>query len=152
MQQIQVFERLNIESVDSSRILTIKIPFHLPNLIITEEFLTNHICCRFIFDDNTIHKGLGGAAKLRNHPFSIGFITKKYPNNNTDSFFTIDEYLPIFNREKNKLESLISYQSHLYFLISKLGSGLGNQNHIFENLIEPWLLSLNKYKNVSLLF
>ena len=62
-------------------------------------------------------------------------ITKKYPNDNTDSFFTIDEYLPIFNREKNKLESLISYQSHLYILISKLGSGLGNQNHIFENLI-----------------
>lgn len=153
MQQIQVFDRLNIESIDSLPIQNIKIPFHLSNLIITDQFLNSHVTCRFIFGDNIIHKGFGGAAKLRNHPQAIGFITKKYPNNKIESFFTIDEYLPIFNQEKMKLEYLITSKSHLYFLISKLGSGLANKNHIFENIIEPWLLSLeHKFKNVSLLF
>ena len=152
MQQIQVTEKLNIESVDSFPFLNSKIPFRLPNLIINEDFLNNHISCRFIFGDNLVHKGLGGAAKLRNHSSSIGFITKKYPNNKDESFFKIDEYMSVFNDEKNKLELFIFNNSHLYFLISKLGSGLANRYFIFENIIGPWLLSLNKFKNVSLLF
>ena len=105
--------------------------------IITRKYLIdnpNHI---FVFGDNLIRKGYGGAAKLRGLPNSYGFVTKKYPNNNDESFYTPDEYHDIYQREMDALRSLMLVNKDVIYLISKLGAGLANRYNIFEKIIEP---------------
>ncbi len=46
----------------------------------------------FIFGDNDVSKGKGGQAIIRDEINSIGIPTKKYPNNNTNSFYYDSEY------------------------------------------------------------
>jgi len=53
---------------------------NIPNHM-TKEYLRAHPEVIFVFGDNLIHRGKGGAAKLRDEPNTYGFITKKYPNN-----------------------------------------------------------------------
>lgn len=126
-------------------------PENIPD-IVTEDFLKQNPDCVFVFGDNLIRKGKGGAASLRDFVNSYGFITKKYPDNLYTSFYTKVEYLPIFEKEKEKLTSFIERNPDKTFLISKLGGGLANKHHIYESIIEPWLKSINeKYDNVYLL-
>ena len=124
---------------------------NIPN-IITRVFLDQIPLYFFVFGDNLIRKGKGGAAALRDHPQSYGFITKKYPNNKDSSFYKPDEYLPIFKSELSKLIKLIESNPNKIFLISKLGSGLANKYKIFQTIINPGLQILRKYKNVKFLF
>ena len=120
---------------------------------ITAEYLKTHPNEIFVFGDNTIRKGYGGAAKLRDHPNTFGFITKKYPNNQDASFFRPDEYLPIFNSELERLMSEVNLHLDKVFLITPIGSGLANRYNIFEQIIEPQIKStfINS-ANVVLLF
>lgn len=47
----------------------------------------------YLFGDNLVEKGYGGQAKeMRGEPNAIGIPTKKYPDNNENSFFTDSEY------------------------------------------------------------
>lgn len=120
--------------------------------IITEEYLDNNPSCIFVFGDNLIRKGTGGAAKLRHHPQTYGFITKKYPNNASDSFFNVPEYRQVFETELAKLVHNIIENPNKVFLISKLGGGLANKYRIFEEVIQPGLQCLKKYSNVKFLW
>jgi hypothetical protein len=118
-------------------------------IIMTEKFLDENKDVYFIFGDNLIHQGYGGAAKLRDHPHAIGFITKKFPDNNDNSFYRPDEYHPIFDEELEKLEKIIKTYSNKKFYISKLGSELANKFLIWEKIIHKNLiLKLSKYNNV----
>lgn len=127
--------------------------FRIPNFTVTSHYLRTHKNVYFIFGDNLVHRGRGGAAALRDEPNALGFVTKKYPNNNPDSFYKVDEYYEVFNKESSKYCELMSYYPNCFFLFSKLGSGLANKYCIFEKILEPWLLSLeNKYPNCSILF
>jgi len=121
-------------------------------MIITKEYLNNNPNYIFVFGDNTLRKGKGGAAKLRDEPNSYGFITKKYPNNQNNSFYKPEEYQYVFDIEFEKLKDLIIKNPNKKFLISKLGAGLANRYHIFEEIIEPQLQKLKKYLNVSFLY
>ena len=58
---------------------------------ITQRFLDTNPNAYFIFGDNIERQGHGGAAKLRDHPHTIGFITKKFPDNNDSSFYKPEE-------------------------------------------------------------
>lgn len=107
--------------------------------------------CIFVFGDNLIHIGKGGAAKFRHHPNAFGFITKKYPDNKDSSFFTPEDYQKTFKQEKQKLLKCIKNNPDKWILISKLGGGLANKYNIHD-VILPFLLSLEKYPNVILLF
>lgn len=120
--------------------------------IITEEYLDANPSCIFVFGDNLIRKGTGGAAKLRHHPQTYGFITKKYPNNASDSFFNVPEYRQVFETELAKLVDNIIENPNKVFLISKLGGGLANKYRIFEEVIQPGLQCLKKYPNVKFLW
>jgi len=85
--------------------------------LVTEKYLIdnpNHI---FVFGDNLIRKGKGGAAKLRDMPNAYGFITKKYPNNRDSSFYRPAEYITIFIKEMMKLENIIKSNKNKIFLI-----------------------------------
>lgn len=107
----------------------------------------------FVFGDNLLRKGYGGAAKLRDVKNTYSFITKKYPNNKDESFYTVEEYRDVFENEYNKLVKLIEENPRKIFLISRLGAGLANRFKIYEEIIERRLIELEKnYPNAILLF
>lgn len=120
--------------------------------IITQKYLQDNPDHIFVFGDNHLRKGKSGAAKLRDCFNSYGFITKKYPNNETKSFYKPEEYRLVFEKELDKLIFQIIMNQNKTFLISKLGSGLANKFHIWEKVIEPVLRTLTRYKNVKLLW
>ena len=125
--------------------------FHIP-FQMTKQFLDMNPNCYFIFGDNTERKGHGGAAQLRDHSNAIGFVTKRFPSNWDNSFYTLDNYPSVFEGEKFLLTKFIENNPYNWILISKLGGGLANRYHIFENIIGPWLETLEKYDNVILLY
>jgi hypothetical protein len=123
------------------------------NIIITKEFLDKNKDAVFVFGDNLIHKGYGGAAALRDHPAAYGFITKKYPSNDSDSFYGVHEYRDVFKRELMYLEDDIKKDKNKTFYISQLGGGLANRYKIWELVIKSGLeYNLSKYENVVFLW
>jgi len=124
----------------------------LSHKVIDEKYLKDHPNHIFVFGDNIIRYGKGGAAKLRGEPNTYGFVTKKYPSNEDTAFFRPDEYTELFSQEKEKLENMIKSNPDKIFLISKIGSGLANKYHIWENVIEHQIKELSKYNNVEFLF
>ena len=119
------------------------------NITITDYFLDMNPNSYFVFGDNIERRGYGGAAKLRDHPHSIGFITKKFPDNRCTSFYHKEEYEEVFFEELNKLKTIIDKRPEKTFYISQLGGGLANRYLIWENLIKDNLIkTLSKYDNV----
>lgn len=119
------------------------------NIEITHKFLDESPNSYFIFGDNLIKQGYGGAAILRDHPHAIGFITKKFPDNRDTSFYTVHEYKEVFEEELQKLEKLVKNNPKKVFYISQLGCGLANKYRIWEGLIKDNLINtLQKYDNV----
>ena len=119
---------------------------------ITAEYLRenpNHI---FVFGDNVGRKGYGGAAALRDEANTYGFITmKNIFEDNTD--YTPEEYIPMFLDEAQKLRNHIQDNPGKTFLISKVGAGIANRNHIWEEIIQPALPAfLMDLENVILLW
>jgi len=119
------------------------------NIEITLHFLDSNPNAYFIFGDNLTRKGMGGAATLRGHPHAIGFITKKFPDNDNGSFYKPDEYKNIFKEELCKLYTIVKKYTNKTFYISQLGSGLANRFQIWENVIKDDLInSLKEFDNV----
>ena len=119
------------------------------DIIITQEFLDNNPNAYFVFGDNLERRGYGGAAKLRDHPHSIGFITKKFPDNHDGSFYKPEEYSPVFFEELKKLKTIIAKRPDKMFYISQLGGGLANKFYIWQRLIRHNLVrNLEKFDNV----
>ena len=122
-------------------------------MIITKEYLRQNPDHIFVFGDNLIRKGKGGAAILRDEPNVYGFITKKFPSVLKTDYYQVEEYIPVFHIEMNKLIQEIEGNPNKTYLISKLGAGLANKYQIWENVIEPNLKKmLEKYENVKFLF
>ena len=119
------------------------------NVKITQEFLDNNLNAYFVFGDNLERYGHGGAAKLRDHPHAIGFITKKFPDNKDESFYKPEEYSPVFFEELGKLKQIIQKRPDKIFYVSQLGGGLANRYKIWEKLIRHNLVrSLTDLDNV----
>jgi hypothetical protein len=115
---------------------------------ITEKFLNNNPNALFVFGDNLIRKGYGGAAVLRDHPQAIGFVTKKFPDNRDTSFYDPAEYESLFFEELKKLENAIESKPDKTFYISQLGGGLANRYNIWGVLIQPNIVGkLQKFNN-----
>jgi hypothetical protein len=114
--------------------------------IITPEWLRRNPDCIFVFGDNTIRRGKGGAAVCRDEPNTYGFITKKFPNNEDNSFYRPDEYRPIFKNELVKLIATIGVtlivKPDTVFIIAALGRNLANRYHIHEEIIQPSISKL----------
>jgi hypothetical protein len=116
---------------------------------VTQEFLDNDTNAYFVFGDNLERWGHGGAAKLRDHPHSIGFITKKFPDNQDGSFYKPEEYSSVFFEELKKLKIIIEKRPDKVFYISQLGGGLANKFRIWDKLIRHNLVrTLEPFENV----
>ena len=123
------------------------------HLIVTRDYLREHPECVFVFGDNKLRVGKGGAAELRDEPNTYGFITKKAPTHNDKDYYRLSEYKPVFKEELLKLIFQVKENPEKTFLVSRLGAGLANRYHIFEEVIEKELLaSLALYENVEILF
>lgn len=122
-------------------------------MIITRQFLHNNPSHVFVFGDNTLRQGRGGAAALRDMPNTYGFITKIFPNNTDDAFYNITSYQDVYQQELQKLMLEIENNPDKTYLISKIGSGLANRYHIFEQIIEPNIkYALREFSNVIFLW
>lgn len=122
-------------------------------MVVTREFLEKNPNVVFVFGDNQLRRGKGGAAALRDCKNTYGFITKKYPSNNDDAFFTPEEYEPVFQEELAKLCDTIQKNPDKMFLISKVGGGLANKYNIFEEVIAENLIeALENFENVTILY
>lgn len=123
------------------------------NFIMSENFLDKNKRAIFVFGDNTLRKGYGGAAALRDHSQTYGFITKKYPDNHDTSFYRPSDYSVIFYEELLKLREYIQEEPFKTFYISQLGAGLANKYYIWENIIKQGLeKNLQQYPNVVFLW
>ncbi len=123
-----------------------------PNKV-TAEYLDAHPMAKFIFGDNQQRRGLAGAASLRNHKQSYGFITKRYPSNASDEcFYNPAEYAAIFESEIQILIERIKAWPEYDYLISKIGSGLANRFQIWEEIIQPGFEVLREFDNVIFLW
>ncbi len=119
------------------------------NIKITQEFLDTDPNAYFIFGDNLERWGHGGAAKLRDHPHAIGFITKKFPDNKDSSFYKPEEYSSVFFEELEKLKRVVEARPDKTFYVSQLGGGLANKYFIWQKLIRHNLVKvLENYENV----
>lgn len=119
------------------------------NRLISKDFLDTNPNAIFVFGDNLLKTGYGGAALLRDHPQSIGFITKKYPDNKDTSFYRPEEYESLFREQLNLLKEMIQSNQDKIFYISQLGAGLANKYLIWEKLIKINLENeLSRFKNV----
>lgn len=118
---------------------------------VTAKFLRENPNVVFVFGDNLVRKGKGGAAKLRDEPNTYGFVTKKYPNNEDGSFFRPLEYEELFWAELMLLSVEIEKHHERTYLISKLGAGLANKYCIYEKVIEPGLKKLELFDNVIIM-
>ena len=119
------------------------------DIIITQKFLDSNPDSYFVFGDNIIREGMGGAASLRYHPHAIGFITKKFPDNQPESFYKPEEYSEVFFEELKKLKTIIEKRPEKKFYISQLGGGLANKYRIWERLIRHNLVrTLENFDNV----
>jgi len=107
------------------------------NFTVTPEFLKNNSNYVFVFGDNLIRHGRGGAAKCRDCENAYGFITKRYPDTRAISYYSTDVYKEVYRDEIIKLRLKIIKNPDKIFLISKIGSGLANKHKIWENVIEP---------------
>ena len=116
---------------------------------ITQEFLEDNPNAYFVFGDNLERYGHRGAAKLRDHPHAIGFITKKFSDNQDGSFYKPEEYSPVFFEELKKLKAVVEKRPDKLFFISKLGGGRANKFRIWDRLIRHNLvITLDDFSNV----
>jgi hypothetical protein len=123
------------------------------NFIITKQFLDENPNTIFVFGDNTHKVGYGGAAILRDHPQSYGFITKKNPDNRDESFYHPDSYRIDFLAYAVELQLFIEKNIDKTFYISQLGGGLANRYKIWEQVIKPGLeKNFSHYDNVVFLW
>lgn len=122
-------------------------------VIITSEYLQAHPTEIFVFGDNTIRVGKGGAAILRDEPNTYGFITKKLPTADDAGFFKPWEYAEVYVKELAKLIEELKTNKDKTYLVSKLGAGLANRFYIWDQIIQPTLKPiLGQYKNVRFLW
>lgn len=127
-------------------------PPNFVGLHLTAKMLTENPSWVFVFGDNTQRSGLGGAAQLRYHPQSYGFITKRCPTYQDTAFYTPEEYQEVYKQELEKLKQEIINNPNKTFLISLLGAGLANKYKIFEKVIQPSIKTDLDFPNVKFLW
>jgi hypothetical protein len=123
------------------------------NFIVTKDFLNENPNAIFVFGDNLRRVGYGGAAALRDHPQTYGFITKRNPDNREESFYRPESYASDFLVYALELQLYIEKNMDKTFYISQLGGGLANRFKIWEKIIKPGLeKNLSHYDNVIFLW
>ena len=100
------------------------------NKIITRDKVKENPDVLYLFGDNLLRKGLGGQAKeMRGEPNTLGIVSKKYPSNNKDSFYTDDDFyswLEVFSADIKNLAERINSGQYKAIVIPQIGVGLAD--------------------------
>ncbi len=116
---------------------------------ITPQWLKNNPDYIFVFGDNCLRVGKKGQAICRGCSNAYGFITKKIPSSDKDSFYKPSQYEEIFKREIEKLKKKMQENKEKTFIIPKLGSGLANKYNIYDKVIKDRIKKeLEEFNNV----
>lgn len=122
-------------------------------ILIDKHYLRQNPDHIFVFGDNLLRVGKGGAAILRDEPNTYGFVTKKAPTHNSSDSYKPEEYSSKYEVEIKRLKKEIEKSPTKTFLISKLGAGLANKYGIWEKIIRPNIRKdLSQYQNVKFLW
>ena len=101
---------------------------HRTDKIITRNNLRENRDILFLFGDNSTRKGLGGQAKeMRGEPNSLGIVTKKFPSNEKDSFYSDEDFyvwLELFSGDMENLAEKVNSGKYKTIVIPPLGTGL----------------------------
>ncbi len=125
----------------------------MKEIFIDKKYLKENPDHIFVFGDNTIRMGKGGAAKLRDVSNTYGFITKIKPWTGDGDYYKPNEYEAKYQVELRRLIKEIERNPTKTYLISKLGAGLANKFNIFDKVIEPNIKNdLAEYENVKFLW
>lgn len=120
---------------------------------VTEEYLKSNPNSIFVFGDNCLRIGTGGAAKLRHLKNTYGMISKKTPSHNNSAYYKAEEYKSVYEYEINKLKGIIKQLPNKTFLITRIGGGIANKYKIWEKVILPNIVKdLEEFENVVFLF
>jgi hypothetical protein len=103
---------------------------HRTDRIITRNNLIENRDILFLFGDNSTRKGLGGQAKeMRGEPNSLGIVTKKFPSNEKDSFYSDEDFyvwLELFSGDMENLAEKVNSGKYKTIVIPPLGTGLAD--------------------------
>lgn len=104
---------------------------------IDREYLVKNWWKIFIFEDDFRSRGKRGKVKHTIAPNTWGFIVQKTPGlDSSFEAFSIEEYWPVYQREIQKLQTIISLSpSTDQFFIPALGSGRANRFGIWDKVI-----------------
>lgn len=98
--------------------------------IITRDKVKENPDVLYLFGDNLLRKGLGGQAKeMRGEPNALGILSKKYPSNKAESFFTDDDFyvwLAYFSADIKNLTEKINSGKYRALVIPPIGIGLAD--------------------------
>ena len=119
------------------------------DISITQEFLDNNPNAYYIFPDNLERTGCEIYSYLREHSQAIGFVAKKFPDNDSSSFYKPQEYSAVFFEELLKLKKNIAANPEKTYYIACMKGPSINKYRIWELLMEHnILLKLQKFDNV----
>ena len=98
--------------------------------IITRDKVKENPDVLYLFGDNSLRKGLGGQAKeMRGEPNTLGIVSKKYPSNNSSSFYTDEDFyswLEVFSSDIKNLAERINSGKYKAIVIPQIGVGLAD--------------------------
>ena len=118
-------------------------------VVVTREFLDNNPNAYYIFPDNIQRSGREMYSYLRDHKQSIGFVAKKFPDNEDGSFYRPEEYSAVFFEELLKIKKFIEKNSDKTFYIASMNGPSVNKYRIWELLMEHNIVNkLQKFDNV----
>jgi len=123
------------------------------NLKITKFFLDTTPNTIVVISENKQNTGNEEYSELRDRIDTFRFITRKDSKNKTTSYFNLDAYEKIFYSELNRLFTLIRELPEYTFYLTKIGKYKDDPYDIFNNIIEPKLISsLGQLANVVFLW
>lgn len=126
---------------------------NLKDFVVTEDFFKNTKDLVFVYGDNDLRMGSGGAAKFRYEVNTYGFVTKKAPSGYNDAYYTPEEYKEVYEYQVRAFKAKLNLNPDIIFLVSKIGAGLANEYKIFEEVIEPRIKEdFKEFKNVEFLW
>ena len=119
------------------------------NTSVTQEFLDNNPNAYYIFPDNLERSGCEIYSHLREHFQAVGFVTKKFPDSDSGSFYKPEEYSAVFFEELLKLKRNIEANPEKTYYIACMKGPSINKYNIWEKLIHHNIVNkLQKFDNV----
>lgn len=119
------------------------------NILITRDFLDYNPNAYYVFPENLQREGTELSTQLRDHPHSLGFVVKRFSDNDEGSFYKPEELSAIFFEELLKLKKVIQGRPEKTFYIANMKIPSVNRYKIWERLIyHNLVLKLEKFDNV----